>query len=344
MVALEAYDRASIIAALTAQNFLRRPRGVAGFREWLHFYVSIEGLDLFINLSVFDDQRPAAAGGERARVLVFARDHGKWTGDAEDIGNGDLEVCGGELACRFGNVRLDVNDGVMHLRGGLGSNRVTFDLRFDPCTFGSLASDVPLGRGSAINWLVIPRLRACGSIRVEGVSHHISDADAYHDHNWGDFGHGDFRWQWAHAQSATCSIVLARLLDGVSARAFHQSLFVWRGLRISRIFRGSEVTVTPVGFLRPARITVLPRLASLLAAGATEVPERLEIEARSGGDYVRGVLALEDVACLVLSDDRNLDTTLLYEVLGRARLVGNIAGEDLEIDARVVFETMRRSA
>jgi hypothetical protein len=329
---------------LNAQNFLRRPRGVAGHREWLHFYVSIEGLDLFINLSLFDDQRPAAVGGERARVLVFARDHGKWAGDAEDIGADDFEVCGGELACRFGDVSLDENDGVMHLRGGLQSKRISFDLHLDPSTFGSLATDVSLGRGSAINWLVVPQLRAHGSIRVEGVTHQVFNADAYHDHNWGDFGHGDFRWQWAHLQSASCSIVLARLLDGVAGRAFQQSLFVWRGVRISKIFRGVEVNVTPVGFLRPKRVMVLPRLASLLATGATEVPERFEIEARSGDDYLRGAFALEDVACLVLSDDRGLDTTLLYEVLGRARLAGKIHGEALEIDARVVFETMRRSA
>ena len=73
-------DRRAIAANLSLHEYVRRARPGArrtrGHREWLHFFVANRGLELFVNLSVFDDMRPAARADERGRVLVLARSGG----------------------------------------------------------------------------------------------------------------------------------------------------------------------------------------------------------------------------------------------------------------------------
>ncbi len=344
---LDTFDRRAIAASLHAHEFFRRGRaltlGARGYREWQHFFVATDELELFVNLSVFDDLRPAASHRERARVLVFVRRAGRWDGDVDEVAPAELELHGGQLAARFGHVEVHgVSDGIV-LRGRLRERPIAFDLSLESLSVASLAADVRVGRGGAINWLVVPRLVARGVVQIGGARHTVDGAAAYHDHNWGTFAHRDFRWQWGHAQATSGeSIVLARLLDGNAGTAYLQSLFVWRGPRITRIFRGADLTLTPSGFLRRRSFT-LPRFGSVLASGATEVPARVSLEAHTGDDRLRGELVFDDAACIVLGEDRDLGTTLLYEVLGRIEIDGCVAGAPFALSAPIVFETMRRA-
>jgi len=342
-------ERRSIAASVALHDFVRRAppflRKGRGHREWLHFFVSAPGLELFVNVSVFDDLRPAAGGTERVRVLVLTRTaDGAWDGDVDEIDGDDVILRGGQLNGSFGRTRLEHIDGAIHLRGALRSRPIAFDLVFEPRSYPSLATDVKVGERGRIHWMVVPQLSVRGSVTAGKVQHELVDAPAYHDHNWGVFAHNDFRWQWGHAQDLARgqAVVLARLLDGVAGKAFLQSLFVWNGPRIARIFRGDELSFRPDGFLKKRSLT-LPRLAALLSRGATEVPQRLLVEARGGGDALSGELVFEDAACLVLGEGADLESTLLYEVIGRLRLVGRVMDETIDLDAPVVFETMRKA-
>lgn len=339
----------SIAASVTMHDFVRRAppflRKGCGHREWLHFFVSAPDLECFVNVSVFDDLRPAAGGSERVRVLVMTRTaDGTWDGDVDEIEASDVVLRGGQLDGTFGVTRLEHAGGAIHLRGALRERPLAFDLVFEPRSYPSLATDVRVGERGRIHWMVVPQLVARGTVTIGKERHELVDAPAYHDHNWGVFAHNDFRWQWGHAQDLARgqAVVLARLLDGVAGKAFLHSLFVWNGPRIARIFRGDELTFRPDGFLRKKGLT-LPRLASLLSRGATEVPQRLLLEARGGGDALSGELVFEDAACIVLGEGADLESTLLYEVLGRLRLVGRVMDETIDLDAPVVFETMRKA-
>lgn len=331
---------------LEAHDYLRRARPALrarrGHREWFHFFVATGAEELFVNLSVFDDLRPAATRPERARVIVLARRGGRWDGDVDDVEPAELDLRGGELAGRYGDVGLAFDGDELHLAGRLRRRDVRFDLRLTPRTYPSVATDVRVGARGHIHWLVVPHLHARGTVHALGHTAVLEGAPAYHDHNWGFFDHADFRWQWGHAQAGETAVVLSRLLDGVLGHAYVQSLFVWEGPRIGRIFRGRELTFAPRGFLRRRALT-LPRLASLLARGATEVPAALDVRAASGDDALEGELVFDDAACLVLAEGAALETTLLHEVLGRLRLHGRVAGRPFALDAPVVFETMRRA-
>lgn len=338
----------SIAVNVTLHDFVRRAppflRKARGHREWLHFFVGAPGLELFVNISVFDDLRPAAVDSERVRVLVLTRTANGWDGDVDEIEASDVVLRGGQLDGSFGATTLVHDGGAIHLRGTLEKRPISFDLTMEARSYPSLATDARVGERGRIHWMVVPQLRARGTVTIGGRRHELVDAPAYHDHNWGVFAHDDFRWQWGHAQDLARgqAVVLARLLDGVASKAFLQSLFVWNGPRIARIFRGGEVSCRPEGFLRRRGLT-LPRLAALIARGATEVPQRIHIEARGGGDALSGELVFDDAACLVLGEGADVESTLLYEVLGRLRLVGRVMDEPIELDAPVVFETMRRA-
>ena len=64
---------------------------------------------------------------------------------------------------------LDVDDGVMHLRGELREAGVAFDLELGATSFPSLATDVRVGASGSFNWLVVPALVATGSATIGGA-------------------------------------------------------------------------------------------------------------------------------------------------------------------------------
>lgn len=345
MIELLARDeRASIATSLSANAFLRRStrrRGRrSGHREWLHFCVLDDDLELIINLSVVDD--PRVERGERVRVLVLARQSQAWRGDLVEIPPEAIDLRGGQLHVRAGDHTIEMVADAIVLRGTSRDGAIAFDLRLAPQVFPWVARDVAIGGEAPINWLLVPRLRADGTVTIDGVHRELSAALAYHDHNWGFFTHRDFAWQWGHAHDGQAhTVVVSRLLDRAQSTCHQQSLALWRGARLERIFRDGDLTIRSDGFLRPERTLTLPRLASLLADGATEVPRTLAIEAVSGDDALRGTFTAHDLARVVVPEDDDLRTTVIHEVVGRLVLRGVVGGAPVDLDARAIFELLR---
>jgi hypothetical protein len=341
----------AIARSLASNGYLRRSTlGVGGAgsiartgrREWLHFCAGTADLDLIVNLSAVDDLRPAG-GGERVRLTVLVRTGDHWDGDVDEI---DADLAGGRLEARFPGGEIALRGGALRIAAVLRARPIAFDLAITPRAFPSLASNVALGAGQAIHWLVVPRAIADGWIRVADDVHTVTAAPAYHDHNWGDFTHQDFVWQWGHAvpddPRDPFSVVLTRLLDRTQSVSYLQALLLWHGPRQHRVFRGPELTVEPIGWLRPQRCLTVPRIGGLLAGGAaTEVPARLYLHASGDGDEIHGELVAHHVARIAVPSDHDLGTTLIHEVVGRLRLSGVIRGGPVAIDARAVFELLR---
>jgi hypothetical protein len=343
----------AIARSLARHGYLRRPTlGVGsigavggasgtGRREWLHFCAGTADVDLIVNLSAVDDLRPAG-GGERVRLTVLVRTGDHWDGDVDDI---DADLAGGRFEARFPGGEIALRGGALQIAATLRARPVAFDLALTPRAFPSLASNVTLGAGQTIHWLVVPRAVADGWIRVADRVYPVTAAPAYHDHNWGDFTHQHFAWQWGHAvpddPREPLSVVLTRLLDRTQAISYLQALLVWHGPRQHRVFRGAELDVAPVCWLRPRRCLTVPRIGGLLAGGtATEVPERLHLHASGDGDRLDGEFIAHDVARIAVPSDHDLGTTLIHEVVGRLQLTGAIRGEPVAIDARAVFELL----
>src|SRR5690242_4575732 len=102
-------ERASIATSLSAHAFLRRTvrrRGWrGGHREWLHFCVLSDDLELIVNLSVVDDLR--VARGERVRFLMLARHNQAWRGDLIESSPDAVDLRGGQLHVRAGHQAIE---------------------------------------------------------------------------------------------------------------------------------------------------------------------------------------------------------------------------------------------
>lgn len=334
--------------SLEGSDWLRRSPflrgGAQGHKEWWHFAAYAPGLDVLVNFSLVDDARPGApAGQEFARVTVLVRDEA-WDGDVELVPIERVEAPGGGLSMRFGEHRAAFVDGAYHLKVALARRPISVDLVLRPEVLPSVAHNIPLDAGPPIHWLVVPRCRAEGSVTVGGVTHALADAPAYHDHNWGHFAWGrDFAWEWGFGlppgRENPWSMVFVRLSNRAHTLARMQALFLWRGAWQHRVLRGDEVTITREGFLRPARVLKVPRAMALVSPSpATDVPARLIVEARGGGDRVRCVFTAHDLAQVVIPNDHDPGNTLINEVGGAVSVEGEVRGERVAMEGRAVFE------
>ena len=329
-------EQRTIATSLARNDYLRRTRGQ---REWLHFCVAAPGVDLLVNLSFAEDAR----GNERVRLTLLARTGGRWDGDVEELDPEQLHLRGGEVFAAWRGNRIELRGGRFAIVATLANRPIAIALTIEPRAMPSLANNARIGAGT-LGWLVVPRAAASGHIEVGGELHAFTGAPAYHDHNWGRFEHRELSWQWGHAQDVETSAVLARLCDPGETTIYSQVLMLWQGAHPSRVFRGGEVTLEREGLLRAPRVFVVPRVATAIARGATDVPRRLHVHARGDGDEVRGALDCEDVARIVVPDDHGLGATAIHEVVGTLSLTGRVRGAPFALTGRGMFELVGRLA
>jgi hypothetical protein len=130
-----------------------------------------------------------------------------------------------------------------------------------------------------------------------------------------------------------------RLVDRARTRDLGHGLFLWEGARQRRIFREGEVTIRPSGRLAPRVPPRFPRAAGLLVSGTgTDVPRTLDVVASGWGDEVRCRFEAEDLAEIVVPDERDLGVTIIHEVRGRLHVEGRVGGRALSLDGPSVFE------
>jgi hypothetical protein len=336
---------------LSSTDYFRRSParagGGVGHKEWMHFCLQQPGLDLLVNFSVSDELGPfAGPGGERAHVIVLVRDESRWYGDVDRYWHSDVDIAGGEVAARIGNSRLTLTGDALVVRASLREVPVDVDITFVPEVFPSFSNNIRLAGSDALSWLVVPRLRASGVVRCAGVTHRLDDVVAYHDHNWGTFAWGaDFAWEWGYGapSDASCpwSFMFVRLSDRAMTSTKTQALTLWRGSEIVRSFRGRNLHVSTNGLLASRSVFKIPAAMALLAPGtATEVPRTLTIAAASDGDSLEIVMEAQDVAQIVVPNDRSTGVTIVNEVAATLRASGTIVDEPVDYRGRGMFEVL----
>jgi hypothetical protein len=306
------------------------------YKEWLHFCVLAPEVKLLVNLSLMSRAR---GGTDRpatdARVVVLAEAAGAWRGGLDEIRPTDLQLVPGRVDARFGDTRLRARSGAFELSLEPGAAPVSARLRLEPATLPLLRPKTSLG-SAVVNWLAAPRLRAPGTITVDGRPFFLRDAPAYHDHNWGHWRWGqEFFWQWAFGLPRSFddpwTVVFYRMFDRSRNTEHARALLLWREQHLHRVFRDDEVAVRETGFLRPPQILKIPPAMGLLAPQlSTDVAAQLTVEARSGRDDVRLEIENRSLAQLVVPNDTDLGTTIINEVVGRFRLQGGAQGASVE--------------
>jgi hypothetical protein len=335
---------------LSTDHWRRSPAsagGPVGHKEWQHFCVLDGAVDVLINLSLMDGvQTGRLAAPEIARVAILARDRNGWRGALERFGPAEVDLAGGRLGASFGSNRLSFEDGRYRLEVGLDGDRLRTRLTLEPMMTPALTNHLRLGRGGSVRWLLVPRVTAQGSVSIDGREHHIRGALGYHDHNWGQFQWGgDFAWDWAIAlPRESCipwSLVTTRVTDRGRLHRFTDSLLLWRGDQLVRLFRGAGITSRGFGIHRPrTRPLRIPGAMWLAAPGtACDVPAHYEVRGEGQGDVVELRLEIEDFAQIALPDDVDDDgTTLFVEIRCEASVDGCVRGERVRFVGPALLE------
>ncbi len=344
------HEAKGMALSILRSNFLRSHPHRAPYQEWFHFWITAPGLDFLVNFSITAEVRATGSPpGEStkvrqiARVVVLAREAGAWDGDAENVDMTDVMVTEGRVFAQMGEHRFSFEEGVFRLRGSLRRRALAFDLVLVPISFPSAAGNASLGASaSSLNWLVVPTLLASGQVVIEGRSLALSNALAYHDHNWGGFNWRELSWQWGHATSTTggepLSMVFARLLNRAETEVYVQALLLWRGQRQFRVLRNEEIEVTARGRCTAVPFTV-PRPAALLMSElAAQVPASFELRGFGQADEIFCRFIPQAIARIAIPSAHDLALTVINESVGPFELRGRVRGEPIQMVGTGVFE------
>lgn len=336
----------AIAHAIERADWLRRSParlgGPGGHKEWLHFCVYADGVDVLVNFSFVDDVR-AGAWRQDGRLTMLVRER-TWHGAVERFAAHDVVARGGGIDVRLGANHVRFADGAYHVVAAFGGGACAVDLRLEPVAMPSIVNNVKVGDGAPINWLVVPRLVADGVVLLGERRYEVRGALAYHDHNWGHFGWGrDFAWEWGYGlpddRTQPWSLVFVRLSNRAHTRAMMQGAFFWKDHRERRVFRDRDLEIEHEGLLRARRLCKIPGPMALVhPETSTGIPERLVFKGVADGDRIDGSFTCEDVAQVIIPNDRDLGVTVINEVGGRLAVHGRIAGDEVHIDGRAIFE------
>jgi len=329
--------------------FRRSPARLGGpgqHKEWQHFIIHSEHLELLINFSLADEPtwngRP---GAEVGRLIVVARVGEQKHGEVLRCAGDALDVEAGRIDARLGDSHLRFEQGVWHLR--VRTPTLSADVQVTPQSWPAVSGNIPLGPARQLSWLIVPRAVATGVLLWAGQRHAFTAAPTYHDHNWGHFRWGDdFAWEWGQAlpRDPACpwSVVFVRMADRRRTRVLSQGLFLWRKEAQYRVFRDRDLSVEtgPPVHLEPYK---LPSVMALLAPGqSADVPTTLTATAASEGDHLRLVFTPRHLTQVLIPDEHDVQgLTRLNEASGIVALSGQVRGEAVALEGPAIFEFIR---
>lgn len=341
----------SIADTIASVDFTRltSPRdGRRCFKEWHHFVVMTEEVDLLVNFSLCDDARPEAPpNAQQARVVVTAND-GAWEGDVETFDVGESYAAGGRILLEFGPNRLCFEDGRYQVTVALRSRPIQLELELEPVTRPAYIPSIPMLEGPPLHWVVVPRLLASGWVVVDKRKYSFESVPAYHDHNWGHFlwGH-NIAWDWSYLlpnDAATpWSLTFLRLTDRPRTAALSQDILVWRRDRMCEVFREQDLEFEfDRGHFRPAEVFRVPRVMGLLVPrGRCDIPAALTVRGRRGENWIECRCVPDTLSQVLIPSERDLGVTIFNEVGAASEVRGSIDGQALAYQGRSIMEFIR---
>lgn len=190
-----------------------------------------------------------------------------------------------------------------------------------------------IGGESLVSGYAVPALRATatGTLCVNGRCERFTDAQSYHDHNWGVWR--DVTWEWGSARVGAYSLLYGRVLREGTALV-DEPLFVYLvdSLGFAGIFRPTEIR-----YEEGRTLTVDGR--------SIRVPARGMLFDARGGDTLRIALEIEDAVATPMRGGRlaasDRASRAFVQMKGRATLTGRLRGAPVTGSGYGFFETWR---
>jgi hypothetical protein len=307
------------------------PKPDSSWGEWHYFNVTASPREWWYVTYLVGGAVPT--GRWAGRVLVtHRRPDGRYDRFAADAPSTrvELDTARADLAIGASSVRQ--RDGVYRLvaraSGRAGALRLHLEVRPEANRY---FPPVELRDDDFVSGYVVPGLSAIarGTICIGGHCDRLEGARAYHDHNWGVWR--DVTWEWGSARGASLSL----LYGGVYGPARRQP---GAGAVTSPFFLG---LVDSLGVRQVLQFDHLAYVGAIAAEGArgAEAPARFSLLATRGADSVRLAVDVEHA----IATDRSASAfrRVFFQMRGRFRLSGRIAGAEVSDTGRGFFETYR---
>ena len=222
--------------------------------------------------------------------------------------------------------------------------RISVALRVHPAPYAYFPG-VAMGSGGFVSGYAVPALRASatGTLCVDNQCEQVSDAQSYHDHNWGVWR--GVTWDWGAARAGQYTFLYGRVYSGDSKASIPPVLVY---------------LVDSLGFrvvLRPRMISYEDNRIVRTASGLVRVPSRARFEDARGGDTLRVDITVEDAIATDTRPRRNAKRNgdaergdplgsekaqpYFIQMKGTARISGRLDGQPLSGTGTGFFETFR---
>jgi hypothetical protein len=225
--------------------------------------------------------------------------------------------------------------------GTSAAGRIQIHLRVHPAPYAYFPG-VSMGSGGFVSGYAVPALRASasGTLCVDGSCEQMTDAQAYHDHNWGVWR--GVTWDWGAARAGQYTFLYGRVYTPDSSASVPPVLvYLIDSLGFRAVFRPKLISYEDGRTIRSGN-TIL------------RVPSRATFSDARGDDTLRVDLTIEDAIATDTRPSRAaregergdpLRTEKAHpyfvQMKGAVRISGRLEGAPLTGTGTGFFETYR---
>jgi len=246
----------------------------------------------------------------------------------------------------FGDSRVTVlPDGdyevVASAREESGRGRIEINLRLHPEPYAYFPG-VSMGSGGFVSGYTVPALRASasGTLCVDGLCERLTDAQSYHDHNWGVWR--GVTWDWGASRAGQYTFLYGRVYPPDSSASIPPVLvYLIDSLGFRAVFRPKLISYQDGRTLKAGSATL-------------RVPSRASFEDVRGDDTLRVDISIEDAIATDMRQQFRANEgeggdlfgvrhskPYFIQMKGTSRISGRIDGEPIAGTGTGFFETYR---
>ena len=223
--------------------------------------------------------------------------------------------------------------------------KMSVALRVHPAPYAYFPG-VAMGSGGFVSGYTVPALRASatGTLCVDNQCEQLSDAQSYHDHNWGVWR--GVTWDWGAARAGQYTFLYGRVYPGDSTASIPPVLvYLVDSLGFRAVFR-------------PRMISYEDDRTVRVGSSVLRVPSRASFEDARGDDTLRVDITVEDAIATDTRPRRNAKERngeaergdplgsekarpYFIQMKGTARISGRLDGQPLSGTGTGFFETYR---
>ena len=225
--------------------------------------------------------------------------------------------------------------------GSSGAGKIEINLRVHPAPYAYFPG-VAMGSGGFVSGYTVPALRASasGTLCVDGTCEQLTDAQSYHDHNWGVWR--GVTWDWGASRAGQYTFLYGRVYPPDSTASVPPVLvYLIDSLGFRAVFRPELISYEDRNTIRAGQM-------------ALRVPSRATFSDVRGDDTLRVDIQIEDAIATdtrpqrVVREGERGDPLgsekahpFFIQMKGVARISGRLDGAPLSGTGTGFFETYR---